>query len=162
MAPVAASLAALLSLPAGAGAVTSAPGGRMTQRGMASWHVPGNAREARRTASERVWKNDEFVAAHRTLPLGERVRVTNLENDLSVVVEITDRGPYARGRIIDLSLVAAIRLGMVTRGTARVRLETVTDRRNAAAAHHPLFPLDLLALLASTSPRGWLSAARAG
>ena len=128
---------------------------------MASWHVPSCEREARHTASERVWKNDELVAAHRTLPLGGKVRVVNLENDRSVVVEITDRGPYARGRIIDLSLMAAIRLGMVTRGTARVRLETVTAG-SAAAASHPLLPLDQLALLASTPQQGWLSAARAG
>jgi rare lipoprotein A len=66
-----------------------------------------------------------LTAAHRTLPLGTRLRVTNLENGRMVVVRVTDRGPYAPGRIIDLSLAAARTLGMLERGVARVRLEVM-------------------------------------
>jgi len=69
----------------------------------------------------------ELTAAHRTLPLGSEVRVTNLENGRSVEVKISDRGPYFGGRIIDLSKAAALRLGITRRdGVALVRLEPVT------------------------------------
>jgi len=63
------------------------------------------------------------MAAHRTLPFGTKVRVTNLVNHKSCIVEITDRGPYARGRIIDLSYAAAEKLGMAEAGVANVQLE---------------------------------------
>lgn len=68
---------------------------------------------------------NDLTAAHRTLPFGTRVRVTNLTNKESVVVRIIDRGPYIEGRIIDLSLAAAKAINMITTGTARVRLEVV-------------------------------------
>jgi rare lipoprotein A len=64
-----------------------------------------------------------MIAAHRTLPFGTRVRVYNLENDRSAVVVIVDRGPFSRGRIIDVSTIAADALGMRQAGVARVRLE---------------------------------------
>ena len=64
-----------------------------------------------------------LIAAHLTLPFGTRVRVYNLDNGRNVIVTIVDRGPYARGRIIDVSLVAADALGMRQAGIARVRLE---------------------------------------
>jgi rare lipoprotein A len=64
----------------------------------------------------------QLTAAHQTLPLGTRVRVTNLHNGRSVVVTITDRGPYLDGRVIDLSYAAARRIGMIDPGTAPVRL----------------------------------------
>ena len=64
-----------------------------------------------------------LIAAHLTLPFGTRVRVYNLDNGRNVIVTIVDRGPYARGRIIDVSLVAADALGMRQAGVARVRLE---------------------------------------
>jgi len=66
-----------------------------------------------------------LTAAHNTLPFGTLVEVTNLENDLSVVVRINDRGPFMKNRIIDLSYEAARRIGMVGPGTAKVRLEIV-------------------------------------
>jgi rare lipoprotein A len=76
-----------------------------------------------RTASgERTGPNG-LTAAHRTLPFGTRVRVTNHRNGKSVVVRITDRGPYGRGRIIDLSRAAAAELDMISAGTAMVRVE---------------------------------------
>jgi rare lipoprotein A len=76
-----------------------------------------------RTASgERTGPNG-LTAAHRTLPFGTRVRVTNHRNGKSVVVRITDRGPYGRGRIIDLSRAAAVELDMISAGTAVVSIE---------------------------------------
>ena len=76
-----------------------------------------------RTASgERTGPNG-LTAAHRTLPFGTRVRVTNHRNGKSVVVRIVDRGPYGRGRIIDLSRAAAVELDMISAGTAMVSIE---------------------------------------
>ena len=91
------------------------------REGMASFYGPGF--EGRATASGERFDPADLTAAHRTLPFGTRVRVTNLDNGRSVVVRINDRGPYAKGRILDLSLAAARALDMLHRGTARVRLE---------------------------------------
>jgi rare lipoprotein A len=68
-----------------------------------------------------------LTAAHRTLPFGTRVRVTHLGNGRSVVVRITDRGPYWPGRVIDLSRAAATRLDMLDEGVTRVRLDVLPD-----------------------------------
>jgi rare lipoprotein A len=68
-----------------------------------------------------------FTAAHRTLPFGSRVRVTNLHNSRSVVVVINDRGPFTGGRVIDVSTTAADHLGFRSAGVARVRVDTVSD-----------------------------------
>jgi rare lipoprotein A len=76
-----------------------------------------------RTASGERSGPNELTAAHRTLPFGTRVRVTNLHNGRSVAVRINDRGPYGRGRIIDLSLAAARELGMIRSGTAMVTVD---------------------------------------
>jgi rare lipoprotein A len=78
------------------------------------------------TASGERFDPAKLTAAHRTLPLGSRVRVTNLRNDESVVVRINDRGPFHGNRIIDLSEAAARRIGMLQQGTARVRIELLT------------------------------------
>ncbi len=94
------------------------------ERGVATWHDPG--RGSLRTASSRPWAGNELIAAHRTLPLGSKVRVVNLANERSVVVEIRDRGPYLQGRIIDVSRRAAKELGLLETGIAKVRLEAVT------------------------------------
>lgn len=93
------------------------------QVGMASWHAPGRSSSESRTASGRRWVGQDLVAAHRSLPFGSRVRVVNLRNGRNVVVQITDRGPYARGRIIDLSRSAAVALDLIDVGCGRVRLE---------------------------------------
>ena len=66
-----------------------------------------------------------LVAAHRSLAFGSRVRVTNLDNGKQVTVRINDRGPFVRGRIIDLSRAAAERIGMIDQGIVRVRIETL-------------------------------------
>ena len=93
------------------------------QTGKASWY--GDPHHGRKTASGEVFDMYALTAAHRTLPLGSRVRVTNLANGKSVVVRINDRGPFHSERIIDLSYAAAYRLGYVTAGSARVEVERV-------------------------------------
>ncbi len=90
-------------------------------RGMASWYGPGF--HGRRTANGERFNQNSLTAAHRSLPFGTKVRVTNMNNGRSVIVRINDRGPYAGRRIIDLSAAAARVLGMVGSGVAPVRLE---------------------------------------
>ena len=90
---------------------------------MASYY--GSEFHGRRTASGTIYRKNEFTAAHRTLPFGTLVRVTNLDNGRTVVVRVTDRGPHRRGRIIDLSRRAAREIDMIRTGTARVRIEVV-------------------------------------
>ena len=91
--------------------------------GVASWY--GYPHHGRSTASGQRFNMYQMTAAHRTLPLGTRARVTNLRNGRSVVVTITDRGPSLDGRVIDLSYAAARRIGMTEHGTAPVRLEVL-------------------------------------
>jgi rare lipoprotein A len=93
------------------------------ETGTASWY--GQEFQGRPTSSREVFDMNDMTAAHRTLPFGTYVMVTNLENDRSAVVRVNDRGPFVRGRIIDLSYAAARVLGIVGPGTARVRLETL-------------------------------------
>lgn len=93
------------------------------QCGVATWHDP--SQDGNGTASNRPWTGSELIAAHRTLPLGSKIRVVNLANERSVIVEIRDRGPYLRGRIIDVSRRAAQELGLLETGIAKVRLEAV-------------------------------------
>ena len=81
--------------------------------------------EGRPTASGTLYREDSLTAAHRTLPMGTVVKIENLRNQKSVIVEINDRGPYAQGRIIDLSRAAAKKLKMLDEGVAEVRLEVV-------------------------------------
>ena len=75
-----------------------------------------------------------MTAAHRGLPLGAEVTVTNLENGKSITVIVDDRGPYVKGRVIDLSRGAARELGMVAQGVARVRIETTEEQLALANA----------------------------
>lgn len=103
---------------------------RFSQTGEASWY--GSDFNHKLTASGEPFNMNAMTAAHRTLPLNTIVRVTDLENGRSVLVRINDRGPYAKGRIIDLSAKAARELGMANDGTARVRLE-VYDADQAAS-----------------------------
>ena len=91
------------------------------QRGVASWY--GADFHGRRTASGSVYDMHDMTAAHRELPLGSQVEVRNLENGKSVRVEITDRGPFKKGRIVDMSYAAAQELGMLQKGTAKVELQ---------------------------------------
>jgi rare lipoprotein A (peptidoglycan hydrolase) len=89
--------------------------------GRASYY--GYAFAGRKTAMGTTFRPEELTAAHRSLPLGTKVRVTNLVNGRSVLVTITDRGPYVRGRSLDLSLGAARELEMVQRGVASVLIQ---------------------------------------
>jgi rare lipoprotein A len=92
-----------------------------TLQGIASWY--GYPHHGRLTASGRRFDMYQLTAAHRTLPLGTRLRVTNLINGRSVTVTITDRGPFVKDRVIDLSYAAARKIGLIGPGTAPVRLE---------------------------------------
>jgi rare lipoprotein A len=92
-----------------------------TLQGLASWY--GHPHHGRITAGGGRFNMYALTAAHRTLPLGTRVRVLNLTSHRSVVVTITDRGPFIKERIIDLSYAAAQRIGLIGPGTAPVQLE---------------------------------------
>lgn len=116
----------LLALLAGcASREETSDGSGYRAEGKASYY--SSRHHGRRTASGERFNMHALTAAHRSLPFGSRVKVTNLRNQRSVVVRINDRGPYARGRIIDVSRKAAERLGMLGSGVAPVRLERVTD-----------------------------------
>ncbi|WP_319467928.1 septal ring lytic transglycosylase RlpA family protein [uncultured Pseudodesulfovibrio sp.] len=91
--------------------------------GRASWY--GRDFHGKKTANGQIYDMYGLSAAHKTLPLGTQVRVTNLENRRSVVLVINDRGPFVSGRILDLSYGAAKKLDTVERGVARVRIEAV-------------------------------------
>lgn len=91
--------------------------------GMASWYGPGF--HGRPTANGERYNQNGITAAHPVLPMGTWIRVTNQENGKVLSMRVNDRGPYAKGRILDLSKGAAIRLGMYKKGTARVRIEVL-------------------------------------
>jgi rare lipoprotein A len=95
------------------------------QTGYASYYA--RAHDGLRTASGERYDMDEMTAAHRTLPFGTRVRVTNLENGRDVVVRINDRGPFRKGRVIDVSYAAARKLGLVHSGVAKVRVQVLGE-----------------------------------
>ena len=132
-APLLAALCALTLLPAcassGGGFPPTGVGGAKEPRvsgasrmvGMASFY--DRSFEGRRTASGQAYDRHRLTAAHRTLPFGTLVRVTNLYNGMSVVVKVNDRGPFTKGRVIDVSERAARELGFYRAGTARVRVE---------------------------------------
>jgi rare lipoprotein A len=107
--------------PAGHGAAKAAARG--AQVGIASWYGPGF--HGRQTASGQRYDMYAMTAAHRSLPFGTRVRVTNLENARSVVLTINDRGPFVGGRIVDVSKRAAQMLGFERKGKAKVRLQVL-------------------------------------
>jgi len=92
--------------------------------GMASWYGPGF--DGNYSASGEVFKASELTAAHPSLPFGTLVRVVNMDNGQSVVVRINDRGPYAHGRVIDISTAAANVIGLISSGVAPVRLEVLS------------------------------------
>lgn len=111
--------------------VTTVPAPKRTvltriKSGMASWY--GSVLQGHLTASGRRFNMYELTAAHRTLPFGSKVKVTDLRNHRSVVVTITDRGELYPDRVIDLSWGAAAQLHMVKMGVDPVRLELITER----------------------------------
>jgi rare lipoprotein A len=131
-----AALALVLAACVPAPEVAAQPDAQMARRqvGLASYYGPGFHGEE--TASGEIFDQRNMTAAHRTLPLGTVVRVTNLENGRSVVVRINDRGPYGRnfrkGTIIDLSKGAARRLRFIEDGLVRVRVDVLRRARRDA------------------------------
>jgi rare lipoprotein A len=109
---------------------------RFRQLGLASWY--GRGFHGHRTASGEHYDMYAMTAAHRTLPLGSYVRVTSLASARSVVVRINDRGPYARGRVIDLSYGAAVALGMHRAGVTKVAVERVDKPEVERIAHRQM------------------------
>lgn len=114
-----------------------APTAKLTavQEGTASWYGPGF--HGRKTASGETYNQNDFTAAHRTLPLGTVVVVRNLKNGRSAKVKVNDRGPYVDGRIIDLSKAAAQKLGMIETGTARVKIYVPVNAPAAVRSRDP-------------------------
>jgi rare lipoprotein A len=110
----------------------SASGQAKSNIGMASFYAAKF--NGRRTASGETFNNSAMTAAHRSLRFGTQVKVTNLRNGRSVVVRINDRGPYAKGRIIDLSKAAAKKIGLGHSGVARVRLEVLSKNKREGAS----------------------------
>ena len=106
--------------------------GVYAEQGIASWY--GVPFHGRRAANGEVYDMNQPTAAHRTLPFGSMVRVTNLDNGRQTEVRVTDRGPFVQGRIIDLSFAAARSVDMVGAGIARVRLELLSSGRALAGA----------------------------
>lgn len=97
--------------------------GTLLEEGIASFY--GEEFAGRPTANGEIFEPSGMTAAHRTLPLGSIIRVTNLRNKRSIVVRVNDRGPYAGDRVLDLSHGAAEALNMARRGTARVQIEVL-------------------------------------
>jgi rare lipoprotein A len=130
------------------------------QVGHASWYALRS-----RTASGEMMNPSEMTAAHRSLPFGTRVLVENLSNRRSVVVRINDRGPFAKGRIIDVSRAAASSLGMLGSGTARVRVSVAgsgsvrSESRNVAGLMRSASDIKLAS---RASSRNLAVASRAG
>ena len=89
----------------------------------ASWYGPGF--HGRLTANGEVYDQMSFTAAHKSLKFGTLLKITNLRNNKSVVIRINDRGPYVSGRDLDLSKAAALELGMVKRGVAKIKVEEI-------------------------------------
>lgn len=116
-------LAALLAISCNLAPMALAHEGGHTLSGAASWYGPGF--HGRTTANGETFNQDALTAAHKTLPFGTQVRVTNESNGESVVVRINDRGPYAHGREIDLSRGAAAEIGLLGSGVGRVRIEVL-------------------------------------
>jgi len=100
------------------------------ETGTAAWY--GKEFHGKKTASNEVFDSEGISAAHRTLPLGVMVRVTNLENSKSIKVKINDRGPFIKSRILDLSYGAAQELGFAAHGITQVKIETLDEVRDPA------------------------------
>lgn len=95
-----------------------------SQQGIASYYH--DSLHGRKTASGQIYNKNIPSAAHKTLPLGSKVRVTDTKTGRSIVVKVNDRGPFVKGRIIDLSRSAARELGMINKGLAKVEVEVLS------------------------------------
>ncbi len=116
------------------------------ETGISSWY--GDQFHGKRTANGEIFNKNDLTAAHPTLQIPSLVRVTNLENGRSAVLRINDRGPFARGRLIDVSHAAANMLGYASQGTARVRVQVLEreSRIMADAARRGFSPEDQMAM----------------
>ena len=108
-------------MPVRDGAISGSQSSAITHIGAASWYGPGFA--GKKTASGDIYDESKFTAAHKTIAFGHKARVTHLGNGKSVEVVINDRGPYVKGRMIDLSQAAAKALGIIDKGVAKVQVE---------------------------------------
>jgi len=120
------SLAGCSTARSDAGIATGESASAFIQTGEASWY--GRPLHGRRTASGEIYDMYRLTAAHPDLPLGTRVIVTNMKNGRSVAVRVNDRGPYVRGRVIDLSYAAARALHAVSDGTVPVLIQVLEPR----------------------------------
>lgn len=120
----------------------------VSQTGMASWYGPGF--HGKRTANGEVYNQHALTAAHKTLPLGSRAVVTNLNTGQSVEVRINDRGPFTKGRVIDLSQAAARLVGVVGPGVAPVKVE-VLSQEGKSIVQEMVPPSAYAVLLASST-----------
>jgi rare lipoprotein A len=112
-----------------------------TQKGIASWY--GKKFHGRKTASGEVYNMYAMTAAHKTLPLQTWVKVHNFKNNKEIVVRINDRGPFVKGRIIDLSFTGAKKLGMADQGTAPVKVVVLGRLKNPKSKIKEYVPVDL-------------------
>lgn len=108
--------------------------------GIASWYGPGF--HGKLTANGERYNQKAMTAAHKTLPLPTLVKVENLENGKSIVVRVNDRGPYSKGRIIDLTEVGARRIGMIDKGTAKVRVSVLSEDPDCYVSHGQTVNID--------------------
>ncbi len=122
------------------------------ETGIASWY--GNQFNGRPTASGEIFNSRAMTAAHTTLPLPSIVRVTNLSNGRSAVLRVNDRGPFTGGRIIDVSKSAAERLGFMTAGTARVRVQVLAEESRTLKYASTSGQPDRRGPVPQSSPRG--------
>ena len=114
-------LVAGCTTPAGPHARHSGQVGSFNEEGLASWYGPGF--HGRKTASGERFNQDALTCAHKTLPFGTKLKVTNLDNGQELVVTVNDRGPFVHSRIVDLSREGAKKLGFIGQGTTHVRIE---------------------------------------
>jgi rare lipoprotein A len=119
-------------------------------RGVASWY--GEQFHGKQAANGELFDMEALTAAHRTIPLGSVVRVVNLTNGKHLYVRITDRGPYEKGRILDLSRRAAVQLGMEHEGLAHVQVEIVGERHPELILLSERFSERATSLLAAAGP----------
>lgn len=112
-------------IPTSCGILGSSAAGCFIQEGTASWY--GSDFQGTRTANGEIYDMETLTAAHKTLPFNTLVRVENVENDKTVTVRINNRGPYADGRVIDLSRKAARKIGIIKKGLASVKLYLVKE-----------------------------------
>lgn len=111
-----------------------------TEEGVASWYGPGF--NGKKTANGEIYDQTAMTAAHKTLPIPTLVKVENLENGRHIIVRVNDRGPFSKGRVIDLSEAGAARIGMLKKGTAKVKLTVLSEDPNCYAVKGKEIDLD--------------------